>query len=171
MKLYEITNDVKSFYNLIEQMEEQEMSPDEVRQAELFLSNYRDEIKSHLVEKIESICCGLKNLQSNSEQLSEEIDRLRARKKSIDNQIDRVKIYMQQCLDYVNISKVDTTLFKVTIANNPPALSITDESKIPPEYLIAQPPKINNMAIKQAIKDGADYDWCELVQSRSIRIK
>lgn len=169
-KLYELTNDIKALEEYFDRLEEIE-DEDKRFEAENALLFEREQIRDDLSHKIEGICQMIKNNQSDIDAIADEINRLQDRKKSLENKITNIKNYVQNCLEYAGESKVVTASFTCTITNNPPSLSIPDESIVPAEYLIAQPPKVNKNAIKQAIKDGAKYDWCELVQNRSIRIK
>lgn len=54
---------------------------------------------------------------------------------------------------------------------NSVSVSIPDESKVPEQYLIPQPPKINKTEIKEDLKNGDEYDWAELVQTESLRYR
>ncbi len=169
-KLYELTNDIKALEEYFDRLGdiEDENKRFEAENALLF---EREQIRDDLSHKIDGICQMIKNNQSDIDALDDEIHRLQDRKKSLENKITNIKDYVQNCLEYAGESKVVTASFTCTIANNPPSLSIPDESIVPAEYLIAQPPKVNKNAIKQAIKDGAVYDWCSMLTSKSLRIK
>ncbi len=170
MKLYELTNDIKELEKYFDRLNEIEDDAQR-QQAEDALMTEREKIRDDLSHKIDGICRMIKNNQSDIDALDEEIKRLQDRKKSLSNKVDNIKEYVKTCLEYAGENKVVTANFTCSIANNPPSLYIPDERFVPEQYLIAQPPKINNAAIKQAIKDGEKYDWCTLVTGQSLRIK
>lgn len=121
-------------------------------------------------EKIEDYCEVIANLTADSENFKSEIERMSARKKAIDNNIKRMK---KSLLDFLNVSgqtKAKGGTFSVAISKSQ-AVNILDETAIPDTYLVAQPPKIDKVGIKKAIKDGEDVPGAVIVINESVRIR
>jgi hypothetical protein len=67
----------------------------------------------------------------------------------------------------------NTDLFRFKIQPNPPKLVIDDPEKIPKKYLIPQPPKPDNAAIKEMLGGlkNQQNKWAHIERGRSLRIK
>ena len=99
-----------------------------------------------------------------------EIDRLTARKKTTENGIDRMKAALLAFLQYSGQNKVKAGSFSVSTATTQ-AVQITDEKAIPCIYLVEQPPKIDKIGIKNALKAGEEISGAELINNLGVRIK
>ena len=64
--------------------------------------------------------------------------------------------------------------FSVGLRQGRPQLVIEDESRIPGEYLVPQPPKLNRLVLAAALKSGTDVAGAKLEAGRphiSVRVK
>ena len=68
-------------------------------------------------------------------------------------------------------TKFKSGMFNFSIQKNPASVNITDERIIPEDYLIPQPPKVNNTTLKKALKDGIEVPGAELKQTEGLRIR
>jgi hypothetical protein len=69
------------------------------------------------------------------------------------------------------MEKVKGELFTVAIQNNPQSVEVLDESKIPKDYFVEQPPKLKKHLLLASLKQGEEIAGVELKQSRSLRIR
>lgn len=120
-------------------------------------------------EKVENTVKVIKNKEAEKKQLKEEIDRLTARHKSIDNDITRLKTGLQGAFEITGHDKVKTLLFTVSLANNQPSV-VVDEDLLPEKYFI-QTLKPDKTAIKELLKAGKKVKGAVLQESRSLRIR
>ncbi|MCL4882628.1 siphovirus Gp157 family protein [Streptococcus suis] len=120
-------------------------------------------------EKVENTVKVIKNKEADVDQLKEEIDRLTKRKKSIENDIARLKTGLQGAFEITGHEKVKTLLFTVSLANNQPSV-IVDEDLLPKKYFI-QTLKPDKTAIKELLKAGKKVKGAVLQESRSLRIR
>ena len=120
-------------------------------------------------EKVENTVKVIKNKEADVNQLKEEIDRLTKRKKSIENDITRLKTGLQGAFEITGHEKVKTLLFTVSLANNQPSV-IVDEDLLPKKYFI-QTLKPDKTAIKELLKAGKKVKGAVLQESRSLRIR
>ncbi|HEM3608634.1 TPA: siphovirus Gp157 family protein [Streptococcus suis] len=120
-------------------------------------------------EKVENTVKVIKNKEAEKKQLKEEIDRLTARHKSIDNDITRLKTGLQGAFEITGHEKVKTLLFTVSLANNQPSV-VVDEDLLPKKYFI-QTLKPDKTAIKELLKAGKKVKGAVLQESRSLRIR
>lgn len=172
MKLYEIAKDFKAWEQLVDEVynkcnEENRKPTDEEMES---LLSFKDENESNLDKKLENIVKYYKNLESDGEELDREIKRLQAKKKAKENIAESLKNYLDFTLKSLKIQKRDVGIFTLSIQKNRAALKYNTED-VPDEYLIPQPSKVDVTKIMADIKGGKEFDWCELVQSESIRIR
>lgn len=159
--IYELTAE---FQELLLWAEDEDIDPKTL--ADTFEGiDYEFEAKCDAYAKI------ITQLNADAEAIKKEVDRLRIKEENLKNNAKRMKETLQYAMQVTGKTKFKTTLFSFSIQKNPSALKIDDATKIPAQYLIPQEPKVDNASIKQALKEGADYDWCHLEQSKGLRIR
>ena len=158
MTLYEMSNQTRELYELLESeiIDEQ---------------TYNDTIENIGVEeKLENYCKVIRQLESEAEMVKAEKERLATKQKTLENNVARLKNTILYYMDSRNTTKEDAGVFKVSVSESK-ACNITDESKIPENYLIAQAPKLDKASMLKALKEGVEIDGAELQINRNIRIK
>lgn len=116
MKLYE---HAKNYLNVLEKAEE--LTPDVL--LDTLQAIQEDE---GLNKKIENITKLVREFEANCKAIKEEEERLAAKRKTLENQIVYLKKYMQQQLEIMQLEKVKTPLFTVSIQTNPPGVHVSD---------------------------------------------
>lgn len=164
MTLYQITND---YMQLMQMMEDPEMDPQT-------LSDTMEGIEGELEVKAESYAKVMKNLEADVVGIKAEIDRLSERKKTIENNIKKMKETLQFAMETTGKTKFKTELFSFGIRKNAPAV-VMDEpyiENVPERFLKYSDPTINRSAIKEAIQKGEDLEGlAHLEQSTSLSIR
>ena len=120
-------------------------------------------------EKVENTVKVIKNKEAEKKQIKEEIDRLTARHKSIDNDITRLKTGLQGAFEITGHDKVKTLLFTVSLAKNQPSV-VVDEELLPKKYFVITK-KPDKNAIKELLNAGKKVKGAVLEESRSLRIR
>lgn len=141
-----------------------------------------DEIQMDIQTKISNTALYIKNLESDSEQIKKEIDRLTQRKKVKDNLIARLKGNIDNYIKYrlnnveedfdgVNKWKLETPQVKLSYRKSEQTV-ITDIDKLKDEYKTTQTTiKPNADMIKKAIKSGEKVDGAEVITNLNLQIK
>lgn len=156
--LYELTAQAAELYDLLQAEEIDEQT-------------FNDTLEGMgAEEKIESYCKVIKQLQSDADMFKGEIDRLTARKKTAENGVERMKNALLTFLFITGKDKVKAGSFAVSTATTQ-AVQITDENKIPFKFRITQPPKIDKIGIKNALKAGELVNGAELIDNKGVRIR
>lgn len=156
--LYELTAQARVLYELLQAEEIDEQT-------------YRDTLEAMGTgEKVESYCQVIKQLSADSVMFNDELNRLKARKKSADNGVERMRGALLTFLKESGNNEVKAGTFTVSTAKTQVA-KVIDEKKIPPEYLIPQPPMVDKMALKKALKEGAEIEGAELITNEGVRIR
>lgn len=159
MNLYELTDSYLKVLELIEAGEEN-------------LDDTLESINDTIEVKAENYAKIIRNLEGNVNMLKAEIERLNSRKKSIEGNIDRLKENLKQAMILTGKEKIKTGLFNITVANNPVALNVFDESKIPENFFTYETiKKMDKSAIKDLLKAGQVIEGAELTQGKGLRIK
>jgi len=157
--LYELTNNYRQLVEFGEEMD-----------AEMFgdtLSSITDAIEL----KAENIAYVIRNLEADAAVIKEEEQRLAERRKAAENRVKGLKTYLLEQLESAGMKSVKTPLITVSVANNAPSVVVSDESTLPEQYLVPQPPKVDKKAISAALKAGEEVPGCSLVAGKSVRIK
>lgn len=159
--LYSLTGD---FLQLLEMAGDPEID-------EECLKDTMEAIGGEIEDKAENYAKIIRSLEVDAAGIDAEIKRLTEHKKTLNNNVDRMKKSLQASMEATGKKKFKTALFSFGIQKNPASLVIDDPSQVPEQYLIAQEPKINNAAIKSALKEGAEFDFARLEQTESLRIR
>ena len=159
--LYELTNE---YLQLLEMAEDPDVDPET-------LADTMEAIGGEIEDKADGYARVMKQIEANAAGIKSEIDRLTARKTSMENNIKRMKESLQAAMEATGKKKFKTALFSFNIQKNPTSLKIDDPDAVPENFLIPQPPKVDNAAIKDALKAGAVYDFAHLAQGESLRIR
>ncbi len=162
--LYELTGELLELMDMMEDPDcDPQMIQDTMEGSEL-----------EFEEKVEGYLMVMLDLQGNAEKLKKEEDRLSRRRKTIENNIKNLKKNLMQSMDVLNKKKVKTEHFSVTLKDSAPALVIDQEDKIPTQYKIPQPDKIDANKLKAFLKGLSENETCEyahLASSKSLLIK
>ena len=161
MTLYELTG---QYLELLELAEDPDIDPDVIRDTMEGLDG-EVEVKAEGYAKI------IKSLEADVAGYKAEAERLNARRKTIENRIESMKRALQNSMTVTGKTKFKTPLFSFAVQKNPVSMRILDESRVPERFLIPQPAKIDNAAVKDWLKDGGECDWAELYQTESLRIR
>ena len=87
------------------------------------------------------------------EQVDNEIKRLQAFKKFLLNRDERYNNYVMQNMKQLGIEKIETKGGSVQVAKSPLSVEITDENKIPTDFLkIEMVQKVDKNKIKEEFK-------------------
>lgn len=121
-------------------------------------------------EKIEDYCEVIASLTADSDNFKAEIDRMTARKRAIDNNVKRMKLALLNFLNSSGQTKAKGGTFTVSISKSQ-AVNIFNENAIPESFLISQPPKIDKIGIKKALKEGEDVPGATIIINEGVRIR
>lgn len=159
--LYELTSE---YLQLLEMAED----PDVDLQT---IADTMEAIGGEIEDKADGYARVMKQIEANAAGIKAEIDRLTARKTSMENNVKRMKETLQAAMEATGKKKFKTALFSFGIQKNPASLKIDDPDAVPENFLIPQPPKVDSAAIKDALKAGAMYNFAHLEQGESLRIR
>ena len=158
MNLFKLSQNYMQVIHMAEELDEET------------LKDTLDSINESIELKVENTAYVIKTLEANANAYKDEMDRMAKSKKTIDNNIKNLKLYMQQAMEQTGMDKIEGKLIKVSIQNNPPSVYVTQEESLK-EYMVEQPKKLDKRALLDDLKQGVVVAGAELQQTRSVRIK
>ena len=157
--LYELKGQYLELLSMMEEGADEEVIKDTLESLEGEI-----EVKADNYARI------IRQLESDTNGLKTEIERMTDRKRVLENHISYLKNNLQDAMILTGKEKFKTDLFSFGIQANPASVIIDDPTSIPSQFLIPQEPKVDKKSIKEFLKDN-DANWCHLEQSRGLRIR
>ena len=157
MNLYEIKQE---FEKAIEECVDMES-------GEIINPTRLDELNMVLTDKRENVALYIKNLSAEAKAIDEEAKNLTNRKRVLNNKVEGLKKYLA---DNLEGHKFETAKVVVSFRKSE-QLEINSIEHIPTEYLISQEPKIDKVALKKSIKQGAVINGVQIITKQNIQIK
>lgn len=130
-----------------------------------------DSIGGTFENKAENMAKLIRNLESDRLAYKEEENRLKTKRQAVENKLEWLKTYLKDCMKLIGKTKFKSGMFNFSIQKNPVSVNITNKKILPEDYLIPQPPKVNNTTLKKALKDGIEVPGAELKQTEGVRIR
>ena len=122
------------------------------------------------IDKVDNICKVINCLSADSQMFSNEIKRCQDRKRTIDNNITRLKKSLYDFYIASGQKQLKAGTFTIS-SRKSTAVKITNEEAIPMDYLTIPMPKANLTAIKQALKEGKNVPGAEIEERESVQIR
>lgn len=164
MTLYELSAEYLSILELAE-------DPDIPEEA---LADSLEALSMDIEDKADGYAKVIAQLNADAAALKAEIDRLTARKRTIERNVDRMKESLKTAMILTGKTKFKTELFSFNVQKNPVAVVIDEQyiENIPEEYLIPQDPKVDKQKLKDDLKAGRDLEGiAHLEQTVGVRIR
>lgn len=158
MKLYQLTDNYLRVQELLEENKTEAVE------------DTLDALTDGFHDKAENIVKIIKSLAADAEMAGKEAKRLLKRKQALENNVQKLKNYLQTEMERMEIRKINSTLFTIQIQKNPASVEIVDEALLKPFFLL-QEPKIDKKRIAEILKSGEEVKGARLVESESIRIR
>ncbi len=163
MKLYEIA---PALLAIQEQSDDGELTDEMIAQ----IAN----LEMALEDKLDACCCVLRGMQAHAEAYLAEAARMRQKVQIAQNNVERLKNYMQTNLETLGIERLEMRLFKLRLQKNPPSCVVGTGvvvAKLPEEFkkVTVEP---NKSAILAAYKEcRALPAGITVVQTKGLRIQ
>ena len=138
-----------------------------------------DGIEGEFDMKAENIACFIKQIEGDLELIKKQKAAFERRHKTKENQLDRMKDYLLECMNKSKRSKIDMPKAKITVKNNAESAKFDSEkdfikmcmSKGLDDYLRYKDPEINKTTVKSALKSGQIIPGARLGRTQSLIIK
>lgn len=135
------------------------------------LSDTLESLNDAIEEKAVGYAKVIKNIEGQAKAIKEEEERLADRRKSLENNIKRLKLSLEQAMIDVDMKRIKTELFTFNIQKNPPSIEVLNDSVIPKNYFVEVEPKLDCKAILADLKNGKEVAGVQIKQGESLRIR
>lgn len=191
MKLYEIPEEyiraAAEYQRTLDEAEEScaagEITADELAlrydaAAEIY-GEYLGFTTGEFERKAEATAMVIRNIEAAGEveaarakQFEIEYARYRNRARAAENQARRLKEYIKAHMGTMGLAKIEGVQLKLAVQRNSvPAIRVVDLDAVPAEFLIPQPPKLNNEMVKADWKAGAEVPGVSVELGNHLRIR
>jgi len=162
MKLYEMTQEYIKLLDAISEADE--------------LTEYHfrliDEHKDDIKEKIINVSAYIRNLESEYDAIDNAIIGMRIRSDRKRDKADRLREYLKNNMQMLNISEIQNPYFDIKIRKNPCKVNIVNADEIPKQFIKELISKaFDKSSIAQEIKNGNHVPGAELIKTNRIDIK
>lgn len=126
-----------------------------------------------LETKATNVAFAIRNLEMLAASIKQAEMQMESRRKRVEKHIERVKNYLQYCMEVSGKTSIDSPWFRLAIKNNPPSVDAYSPDLIPSEYYsYPEPPapSVNKKAIAKAINAGVEVPGARLVSGRRLDI-
>lgn len=158
MKLYEITGEMAALNAL---------DADDEGMA-VAIRDTLEGMSGELEAKAQGIVCFMRNIDADVDALSAEIERLTARKRTLQNRIESIREYLRSNMERAGITKIECPLFSIRCQIGRDMAVIDDEYLLPDEYVTVKTEiKPIKADITKALKEGKAVPGAHLELSKS----
>ena len=126
-----------------------------------------DSLHIALEDKLENISLWIKNLEADATAFKTEKEAFADRQRAAENKVASLKRYLS---DFLDGRKFETKRVKVSFRKSE-SLELSEDAKIPEEFLKYKEPEVNKAELKKAVKAGLKLEGVQLVQKQNISIK
>lgn len=159
--MYELTD---NFMAVLEMASDPEIPPEAI-------ADTLEGIEGEIELKAQSYAIIIKELEGEAVKLKTEETRLLSKRKSLENNIKRIKDNLFNATKITGKEKFKTDLFSFGIQKSPAKLVIDDLSLIPEKYYVEQAPKLDEQRLKLDLKSGIECKYAHLEQGEHVRIR
>lgn len=153
-KLYEITSEIKEIESL-------DFDAETIADT---LASVHGEFK----EKATAVLMVIGNFQADVDAIDAQIDRLTLRKKTMQNQRDRLRDYLLTNMEASGITKIECPYFTASIRKGSESVEILNEDQIPDEFMKTKVTvTADKKAIADAIKSGVEVAGAVLARGKN----
>jgi hypothetical protein len=86
--------------------------------------------------------------------LKQRVDDMQARLSRLKDRFDRKRELAAWAMTGAEITKIQTEDFTLSLRQGPPRLDVLDQEKVPSEYFMPQPPRLDRAGLTSALKRG-----------------
>ena len=169
--LYELTGD---FLNIQNMLEEEEFDKEALLNT-LEGIDYAIDIKAEnygkVIKNLEAVKAGIKGQRDALKNaLSDEINRLSDKEKTIDNKIKYMKENLGQAMRATGKEKIKTEFFSFYFKRNQ-AVNIINEAEALNSGYVRVKKEIDKVKLLEDMKKGGNFDFADIKESESLIIR
>ena len=162
--LYELTATLRHLLDLAQSGEVDQQTIDETIESM--------DLTSDIESKIDGYAYVMDELKASNERIRNEEKRLAQRRRVQQNNYDRMRETLLDQMKLLELDRVKTDKYTVSVRQNPVEVVVSDESNIPKDFFIEQRPKVDRKKLKEHLEStGEELEGVELRQEESLQIR
>jgi hypothetical protein len=165
MNLYELTAEARQ---LADMLDADDLSDAVRAQAEEIQSLI---LAGLIPAKVEAYCHVIARQTADADLLRDEERRLAVRRRIREASVDRMKAALKAAMESTEQKKMVAGSWTVTVQSSPPSLDIANGAEIPDAYMIPQPPTVDRLRLREAVKGGLAVPGVTLKSGTHVRIR
>ena len=144
--------------------------------GEILDSEKLDALQMERERKLEGVALWVKDLTAEASAVKEEADKLIARKRTLDNKIAGLKMWLLMALDGEKLKTPRCNVYythsqRVSVADEGKLIEFLETLERPEEFLRFREPELRRDEIKKALKDDYEIPGAALETTESVVIK
>lgn len=164
LSLYEIDSRIKTIINNMFETVDENGEVGEIDFTEL------KQLQEDRKTKLENIALYIKNTEAEAKAIKEEEDKLKTRRKSLENRAERLRDLMIRSMKEAGEPELATSRCKAKVKDNEQT-EIIDLNLVPEEYIKVKIDRdADKTAIKKAIKAGVEVAGAHIIIHSTIKI-
>ena len=162
--LYELTETMKHLLDLAQS--------GEVEQEVISATIESMDLTNDIERKIEGYAIVMDELKASNERIRNEEKRLAHRRRVQQNNYARMRETLLDQMKSLQLDRVKTDKYTVSVRQNPVKVVVNDESNIPKDFFIEQRPKVDRKKLKEYLEStGEELEGVTLAQEESLQIR
>lgn len=162
MRLYEISDKYEKLIDQLYDAETGEINSLSVKE----LSNLQQSSE----EKCIAIASFIENMEYERKAIEEAKNRMARRESLLKKKISSIKTYMLSNMERLDIKKISSPYFDITLCKNPPSVEIYDETIIPKQYHKVEI-KFDVAKLRHDLLNGIEVKGARLINKKNVKIK
>lgn len=163
MNLYEISNQYLDALNGLKNLDADEQTIKDTLESMSLVEDFN--------EKSVAVASFFQNMEAEANAIKEAEKRMELRRKSIESRVDYLKSYLKSNMERTGITSIECPYFKISLVNNPPSVSVIDESLLPQETINEKVVReVVKTAIKEYINKHGACPGAEIKHSKRLKI-
>ena len=196
MKLYEITAEFADLFDRFDEIADYTPDTDEygryvtedgniIEDLEAYRQSYLTAwfdtltfIEGEFNEKAENVAVYIKNLNADINEMKAEEKRLKSRRVSAENQVERMKKYLINSMQAIGVKKISMPRARITLRLNAESVVVENEKSLinwamrhDETILKYQEPELKKTDIKKLLRMGEKIPFAHLERKESVTIK
>ena len=196
MKLYEITAEFADLFDRFDEIADYTPDTDEfgryvtedgdiIEDLEAYRQSYLTawfdtltSIEGEFNEKAENVAVYIKNLTADINEMKAEEKRLKSRRVSAENQVERMKKYLLNSMQAIGVKKISMPRARITLRLNAESVVVENEKALidwamrhDETILKYQDPELKKTDIKELLRMGEKIPFARLERKESVMLK
>ena len=162
LRLFDISQE---YMQALDQLMSMDDLPEEV------IKDTMESMAGDFEEKAKNTGMYIQNLIAEAKAIEEAEQRMSARKKSLNNQAQRLKDYLHYNMEHTGITNIKSPEIVLKIQNNPASVIVDSDKELPSIYKVTETiTKIMKAEIAKALKSGLEVTGAHLHKSTRLVI-